>query len=77
MTRNLIVYKVDYVNKQEDYVQTDPSMNFRSKRDPLYKALYGLGTLTESWLIRKGNLVGGTIGIIKKSDRKFSKRLNE
>ena len=51
-------------NQDEDYHQTDESMEDNSKRQPVYRALYGLGCLTSSVEIRKGKLVGGKIGIL-------------
>ena len=51
-------------NPDEDYHQTDESMEDNSKRQPVYRALYGLGCLTSSVEIRKGKLVGGKIGIL-------------
>ena len=33
------------------------------KRDPLYKAINGLGTITRSNILRKGHLVGKNAGI--------------
>ena len=66
-----------YLDENEDYKQTDPSMDSRNNRNPLYNALYGLGTLTESWLIRKKLLVGGKVAIIKINDRQFSRRLKD
>ena len=64
-----------YHNEQDEYKQTDPSLKPRVKRDPLYKALYGLGCLTASWLIREGKMIGGKVGIFQISDSKYSKRL--
>lgn len=58
----------------EEYNQTDPSLNPREKRDPLYKALYGQGCLTVSWAIRKGQMVGGKVGILKLSNAKYGQR---
>ena len=63
-----------YHNEDNEYHQTDPSLKPREKRDPLYKALYGLGCLTASWLIRKGEMVGGIVGILQISDSKYSVR---
>jgi len=63
-----------YNNENNEYLQTDPSMKSRDERDPLFKALYGLGCLTVSSLIRKGEMIGGKIGILKISDSKYSIR---
>ena len=72
---------VDYghywcLNKNMDYEQTDPSLKPRSDREPIYKALYGIGCLTASWLIRTGKMVGGKIGILKLSNPDFALRIN-
>ena len=64
-----------YHNDNHDYKQTDPSLKSREDRDALYKALYGLGCLTSSWIIRTGDMIGGKIGIIPLNDPKYSKRL--
>jgi rhamnosyltransferase len=61
-------------NTDDEYEQTDPSLRPREKRDPLYKALYGLGCLTASWVIRSGQLVGGKVGILKVSNPKSAHR---
>ena len=65
-----------YHNDEGEFEQTDPSLDARDKRDPLYKALYGLGCLTSSWVIRSGKLVGGKVGILKIEDTKYVKRCN-
>jgi len=66
-----------YHNDEGEFEQTDPSLEARDKRDPLYKALYGLGCLTSSWVIRSGKLVGGKVGILKIEDTKYVKRCNK
>ena len=47
-----------------NFVQTDSSLNSRNIRKPTYKALYGLGCLTSSHIIRNKKIIGGKIGII-------------
>tara|TARA_A100001011_G_scaffold400206_1_gene513187 strand:+ start:1629 stop:2972 length:1344 start_codon:yes stop_codon:yes gene_type:complete len=47
-----------------EYLQTDSSLLSREKRKPTYKALYGLGCLTSSHIIRSKKIIGGKIGII-------------
>ena len=59
---------------ENEYKQTDSSLRSRAKREPLYKALYGLGCLTSSWVIRSGQMVGGKMGILKVKSEEFSKR---
>jgi hypothetical protein len=63
-----------YQNKNNEFKQTDPSLNTRTKRNPLYKALYGLGCLTSSWVLRSGQLVGGKVGILKITNAEYSQR---
>jgi len=63
-----------YNISEKEYKQTDTSLKPRGEREPLYKAMYGLGTLTSSWLIRSGRMVGGEIGIVKIEDDTFSER---
>ena len=64
-----------YHNEEDEYRQTDPSLKPRTKRDPLYKALYGLGCLTASWVIRSGKMVGGRVGILKVIDSEYAQRV--
>ena len=63
-----------YRNEKNEFEQTDPSLKFRTKREPLFKALYGLGCLTASWVLRSGRLVGGKVGIIKISNPEYANR---
>ena len=64
-----------YKNEQNEYSQTDSSLRLRDLRDPLFKALYGLGCLSSSWLIRSGKMIGGKVGIFELKDPKFSNRI--
>lgn len=52
-----------YKDKDSQFKQSDNSMKNRIEREPVYRALYGLGTLTSSTIIRQGKIVGGKIGI--------------
>ena len=70
----LIDYGHYWYHNKEEYSQTDPSLKPRGKRDPIYKALYGLGCLTSAWVIRSGQMVGGKVGIFKVKSEEFSKR---
>jgi hypothetical protein len=54
-----------FLGDEGNYVQTDSSMKNRAERSPIYRAIYGLGTVTSTHLIRKGIMVGDEIGIIK------------
>lgn len=50
-------------NKKGEYEQTYGSFKSSVDMEPSYRALYGLGCLTSTFLIRAGILVGGKIGI--------------
>ena len=58
-----------------EYQQSDSSFKARNERDPIYKALYGLGCLTSAWVIRDGDIAGGKIGILSIEDSKYAIRL--
>ena len=73
MTKVMIKSR-DKHNQENEYHLTDPSLKPSENREPIYKALYGLGCLTASWLIRKGEMVGGIVGILQISDSKYSVR---
>lgn len=57
-----------HVDENCNYAQIDQSLNSRAERKPVYKAMYGLGCLTSSSILRKGKLVGGKIGILSLAD---------
>ncbi|MBF0260954.1 MAG: glycosyltransferase family 2 protein [Magnetococcales bacterium] len=46
------------------FTQVGEGLMPRAHKDPLYRALYGLGCLTRAPIIRSGKLVGGRIGIL-------------
>ena len=52
-----------FQNEDGDFKQTDTSTKSRKERFPTYRALYGLGCFTNSSVVRKGNFIGGKIGI--------------
>ena len=58
-------------------MQTDPSLKSREKRKPTFKALYGLGSLTSSHIIRNKKIIGGKIGIIPIDEIESTFRLRE
>ncbi len=60
-----------------DFKQNDPSMSSREQRSPNYKALYGLGCLSASSVIRKGKMVDGKIGILPLKDVRYGMRRRE
>lgn len=64
-------------DKFSDFKQNDSSMYSRDRRSPNYKALYGLGCLTSSWLIRSGEMIGGKIGILPIYEARYSMRRKE
>ena len=66
-----------YHTEEQGYMQTDPSLKPRANRDPLYKALYGQGCLSAAWTIRKSQMVGGKVGILKLSDSKYVQRITK
>jgi len=53
-----------YLDDNDEFRQTDESLNSRNKRKPAYKALYGAGCLTSSRILRRGKLIDGLIGIL-------------
>jgi len=59
------------------FKQTDSSMKNRSKRDPVYRALYGLGTVSAATVIRSGKLVGERVGMLPLEDLKYTLRLRD
>jgi glycosyltransferase involved in cell wall biosynthesis len=64
-------------NGNGEFKQSDPSMKSRDQREPIYQALYGLGCVTASWVIRTGKVVGGKIGILPIDDTKSALRSRE
>ena len=59
----------------DEFKQTDLSMKPRDQRQPIYRALYGLGCVSSAWVIRTGKMVGGKIGILPIDDPKSALRL--
>lgn len=64
-------------NGSDEFKQSDPSMKSRDQREPIYRALYGLGCLSSAWVIRSGKVVGGKIGILPIEDPRSAMRLRE
>lgn len=60
-----------------EYAQADTSMKGRSERKPVFRALYGLGCVTSSALVRSGKLVGGKVGILSVNDFLCTQRLRD
>ncbi len=46
------------------FFQIDSSMDSRTSREPIMRALYGLGCATSSVEIRKGTITGNNVGIV-------------
>lgn len=63
-----------FKNKEGEFFQTDESFNKREKREPIFKALYGLGCISISHNIKKGKMVNGKIGIIPLKEEKYTER---
>lgn len=63
-----------FLNENDEFVQTDKSLKLRDEKQPIYKALYGLGCLTSSSMIRKGKMVGGKVGILPIEQFKYTLR---
>jgi hypothetical protein len=59
------------------FKQSDVSLKPRDQRQPAYRALYGLGCLSSAWVIRRGRMVGGKVGIQPLDDPKSALRLRE
>jgi glycosyltransferase involved in cell wall biosynthesis len=73
---------VDYCHywfraESDEFRQTDPSMKGRTERKPVFRALYGLGCVTSAALIRKGQMVGGRIGILPLEQLHHTLRLRD
>jgi rhamnosyltransferase len=66
-----------WLKKEDDYHQADSSMKHRSERDPAYRALYGLGCVSSSSIVRTGKMVGGKVGILPIDDFKYTLRLRD
>ena len=64
-------------NGDGEYTQTDASMKCRSERQPVFRALYGLGCVSSAALVRSGKLVGGKVGILPISHFRQTLRLRD
>lgn len=64
-------------NGDSEFTQTDTSMKGRSERQPIYRALYGLGCVSSAALVRSGKLVGGKVGILPVYDFRNTMRLRD
>ncbi len=64
-------------NGSGEFRQTDPSLKSRGQRQPIYRALYGLGCVSSAWVIRSGKMVGGKIGILSIDGSRSALRLRD
>ena len=59
------------------FKQTDSSMKGRSEREPVFRALYGLGCVTSTALVRKCQMIGGRVGILPIKDLRHTLRTRD
>lgn len=60
-----------------NFSQIDSSMDSRANREPIMRALYGLGCATSSVEIRKGSITGNEVGIVSIDNYQFTLNLRE
>jgi len=70
-------YNHYWLKNDDIFEQTDTSTLPIQKRNPLYKALYGLGTIVSSWVVRKKQITGGKIGILPLKEFKYTLRYDK
>lgn len=61
----------------DNFFQIDSSMDSRANREPIMRALYGLGCATSSVEIRKGSITGNNVGIVSIDNYQFTLNLRE
>jgi len=66
-----------YMTEKGGFKQIDSSMESRNERDPVMRALYGLGCFTTAELLHSGKIVGGKIGILPIHDFHFNLNIRE
>ncbi len=64
-------------NEQDGFDPISRSLESRKSKNPIYRALYGQGCLTNASLLRKKKLIGTKVGIISLTNMKYTLRLNE
>jgi glycosyltransferase involved in cell wall biosynthesis len=64
-------------NASGGFLQIDSSMDSRVKREPIMRALYGLGCATSSVEIRKGSITGNNVGIVPIDNYQFTLNTRE
>ena len=67
-------YWVNTLN--EGFRMIGDGMKPRAVKRPMYRALYGLGTITTAPQIRKGTLIGERVGIIPITDHDYAAKVN-
>jgi len=73
---------VDFGNYWEEdlkggYYQVGDALMPRAEKHPLYRALYGVGCVTLSSVIRAGRLVGNNVGILPLNNLLYALRLDD
>ena len=66
-----------YDSEINGFKQLDSSMESRSKRDPMFRALYGLGCVVSTAVLRNQKIVGGEIGILPVEDFRYTLNIRE
>lgn len=69
--------QTDYVNywahsAEGGFVPIGDSLKLRERKQPIYRSLYGLGSVTNAAVIRAGKLVGERVGILPVDDPLFA-----
>jgi glycosyltransferase involved in cell wall biosynthesis len=64
-------------NGDGEYKPTDASLKNRSEREPVFRALYGLGCLTSAAIIRNGKIIGGKVGLLPVNHFRHTLRLRD
>jgi rhamnosyltransferase len=59
-------------DKNNNFIQVESTMDSRTDREPIMRALYGLGCATSTEEIRKGNITGDNVGIVTIDDYQFT-----
>jgi hypothetical protein len=62
-------------SNDEEFEVVGDGLKPRSEKQPLYRALYGLGTVADTSVIRQGTLVGEHVGIIPLTDEQYTRKL--
>jgi rhamnosyltransferase len=64
-------------NEEDAYFQVSDALVYEEKRNPIHKALYGVGCVSLSNVIRSGRLVGNKIGILPFENLLFALRIDK